>query len=166
MWSLGISNERHPWVRTKFEIGRKESLTDEKDLLRRQRRTWANIPARLQDLILQHVRGSLQELITQNNGPEPENTVGYEDDHETLEAELAAREAARDAKRRGAVANSATLSAAQVSGASPARDVVDFHEDAGEERTDVLRPSEDSEGLDGANAGEGDSNADSPGKDM
>ena len=38
-------------------------------------------------------------MITQNHGPEEENVVGFEDDHEELEAELNAREARPNAKR-------------------------------------------------------------------
>jgi hypothetical protein len=72
------------------------------DLVKPQRQTWENIPTRLQDLILQHVRGALKELSTQNTGVVPESTVGFQDDNEVLEAELTARKARREANRREA----------------------------------------------------------------
>lgn len=72
------------------------------DLVKRQQRTWENIPTRLQGLILQHVRGALNELSTQNTGVVPESTVGFQDDNEVLEAELTARKARREANRREA----------------------------------------------------------------
>ena len=44
-------------------------------------------------------------MITQNDGPVEENTVGFEDDHEALQAELTAREVGRDARRQMAHAS-------------------------------------------------------------
>ena len=82
------------------EEKRRGKLMDETDLLVRQKKTWINIPARLRDLILKQVRVSLEEQIVQNSGTEPENTIGYEDDHEKLEAELLGREARRKEKLR------------------------------------------------------------------
>jgi len=79
--------------------GRRQVLTDVIDLLMRQKKTWVKIPIGLRDLILKQVRGSLEELITKTRGAEPENTIGYEDDHEELEAELRGREARREEKR-------------------------------------------------------------------
>ena len=73
-----------------------------KDLLQRQRRTWENIPNNLREKILQHIRNSLQDQITQNHGPEEEITIGYEDDHEVLQAELNAIEAGRNSNNRTA----------------------------------------------------------------
>jgi hypothetical protein len=67
-----------------------------KDLLQRQRRTWGNIPGNLREKILQHIRNAVQDHITQNHGPEKEITIGYEDDHEALEAELNALETGRN----------------------------------------------------------------------
>jgi len=71
-----------------------------KDLLQRQRRTWGNIPGNLREKILQHIRNALQDQITQNHGPEEEITIGYEDDHEALQAELNALEAGRNSNSR------------------------------------------------------------------
>ena len=78
-----------------FKNGGRQVLTDVIDLLMRQKETWV----RLRDLILKQVCGSLEELIMKTRGAEPENTMGYEDDHEELEAELGGREARRKEKR-------------------------------------------------------------------
>ena len=67
-----------------------------KDLLQRQRRTWKNIPNNLREKILQHIRNSLQDQITQNHGQGEEISIGYEDDHEVLQAELNAIEAGQN----------------------------------------------------------------------
>lgn len=90
-------------VRRESVTGRRRALMDDTDLLRRQKQTWAKIPTKLQDLIIKQVRESLEDLITNKRGAEDESTVGFEDDHEVLEAELRAREAAR--KERGPAAN-------------------------------------------------------------
>ena len=96
MWSRGISNAKHLWVCSSFPTGRNRSLTHEKDLLQHQRRTWEKIPGNLREKMLQQVRDALQDQITQNHGPEEEITIGYEDDHEALQAELNALEAGRN----------------------------------------------------------------------
>jgi hypothetical protein len=125
MCSRGISNGRIVWVRRRSPGGREKVLIGKIDLLKRQRRTWAKIPTKLQDMILNQVRATLQEMILQNNGPEEENTVGFEDDHEALEAELVAREAVQDAKRRVVDAFRVTLGTARrdVTNSSPARSI-------------------------------------------
>ena len=83
--------------------GRTRFVTDTgKELLQRQLRTWGNIPGNLQEGILNHVRNALKDQITRDQGPEEEITIGYEDDHEALQAELNKREAIRNEIRRTA----------------------------------------------------------------
>ena len=56
----------------------------------------------MREKILQHIRNSLQDQITQNHGPEEEITIGYEDGHEVLQVELNAIEAGRNSNNRTA----------------------------------------------------------------
>ena len=78
------------------------TTNDKTDLLKRQIETWENIPVRLQQLILKGVCERIRELLRQNNRQEEEDTTGYEDDLEALEAELKEREARRKPPRRSA----------------------------------------------------------------
>jgi len=50
-------------------------------------------------MILAEVRAEIRELVKQNHGVEDENTTGYEDDLEALEAELRMRDATRKGKQ-------------------------------------------------------------------
>lgn len=117
----------------------------------------------MQEKILQHVRDALQDQITQNYGPEEEITVGYEDDHEALHAELNALEAGRNAIRQTAHESWTTKVATgrvRVFSRSPAKGLrgdsglggdlaesQDHWYEAGEGKTDTRRGLADAAGL-------------------
>ena len=76
-------------------------ITDtSKDLLQRQRWTWENILNNLREKILKQIRITLLDQITQNHGPEEEITIGYEDEHEVMQAELNTIEAGQNPNSR------------------------------------------------------------------
>jgi hypothetical protein len=84
-----------------------------------------------------------------------ENTVGFEDDHEALEAELDAREAGKDAERRAASGFSIARVVASRSGLGEVG-LAESQEAwfvAQEGRTEAECPVDDSEGPEGVRTG-------------
>ena len=98
MWSLRTSNGKRRWVclPRKYEMW---ILTNEIDLLKRQIETWKNIPSSLQEMILNEVCTEIRDRIKINNGIMDDETIGFEDNLDALEAELKKRDARRKANK-------------------------------------------------------------------